>query len=159
MSERCPKHGTVIVRPSDVEPYCAMCGFGNPIATAAEPDADLDFHAWPPRPVGGQQVADLRCGVLVIHRETGIAVVVDRERSLLKNRSEAVEKLRALLAERGASEGPPPNLEGQRWRTKSGVVIVEVDRRVDGRGVKVAAVRSRTGAWHGWIHLSKLERL
>jgi hypothetical protein len=64
--------------------------------TAAD-DADLDFHAWPPRPVGGQQTGMVHCGVLVVHRETGIAVVVDRERSRLKNRREAVERLRAML--------------------------------------------------------------
>ena len=70
------------------------------------PDADLDFHAWPPRGVGGQQVRP-SAGVLVVHRETGIAVVVDRERSQLKNRREAVERLRALLGLRGTTQPPP----------------------------------------------------
>jgi hypothetical protein len=36
-------------------------------------DEDLEWHAWPPRPVGGQQVGGHRAGVLVVHKPTGIA--------------------------------------------------------------------------------------
>lgn len=66
-------------------------------APEAMVDSDLEIHAWPPRPTGGQQVADHRTGVLVVHRPTGIAVVVDSERSRLTNRAEAVKRLREVL--------------------------------------------------------------
>ncbi len=45
-----------------------------------------------------------------------------------------------------------------RWRTKSGLVVVEMGRRRDRRGVKVAAYRADTGGWHGWLHLRNLTR-
>jgi hypothetical protein len=61
-------------------------------------DEDLEWHSWPPRPVGGQQVGGHRAGVLVIHKPTGIAAVaVDGQRSQLRNRDQARAVLQAHL--------------------------------------------------------------
>lgn len=53
---------------------------------------DLDLHAWPPHRFGGQQVRE-NAGVLVIHRPTGLAAVSVDERSQLRNKSKAMERL------------------------------------------------------------------
>ncbi len=58
----------------------------------------IEFHAWPPRRVGGQQVTNLHPGVLAIDTETGAAAFVYSERSQLANQRLAEERVRLLLA-------------------------------------------------------------
>jgi protein subunit release factor A len=58
---------------------------------------DLEMHSWPPRRYGGQHVG-LSAGVLVVHVPTGIAVVEENERSQLRNREVAIDRLRELVA-------------------------------------------------------------
>jgi len=58
----------------------------------------IDFHAWPLRPTGGQQVSDKRVGVLAVDIETGLAVVVDSERSQHANKQIAERRLVQLVA-------------------------------------------------------------
>ncbi len=63
-------------------------------------DEDLEVHAWPPQPRGGQQVASYYAGVLLIHKPTGMAVVVtEEERSLIKCKAKALSRLKVLLAQ------------------------------------------------------------
>lgn len=59
----------------------------------------LEFHAWPPRHAGGQQVTKTSAGVLAIDLETGVAVHVGTERSQRANQRLAEERLRLLLSE------------------------------------------------------------
>lgn len=61
-------------------------------------DSDLEFHAWPYRKQGGQQFTKQYAGVLVVHKETGIAVVVESERSQMGNKALAVARVRELVA-------------------------------------------------------------
>lgn len=49
-------------------------------------------------------------------------------------------------------------MSARRWKTRSGVIVIERGRRTDERGVKIAAYREGTGGWHGWLHVEKLER-
>lgn len=58
---------------------------------------DLEFHAWPYRKQGGQHVRQ-ECGVLVVHKETGIAVVAESKRSQMGNKVLAVARVRELVA-------------------------------------------------------------
>ncbi|HET9063712.1 MAG TPA: peptide chain release factor-like protein [Candidatus Binatia bacterium] len=57
----------------------------------------IDFHHWPPRECGGQQVATPHRGVIAVHRDTGLAVLCESERSQHANRTIAAAKLRAVL--------------------------------------------------------------
>ena len=66
----------------------------------------VDVFPWPlPARHGGQYVGVNVAGILAVHRPTGIAVVVDSERSQHANRKLAVERLRRLveLHERSAA--------------------------------------------------------
>lgn len=58
---------------------------------------DIEVHSWPGRRLGGQHVGVDRGGVLLVHKPTGVAVVCDEERSQLRNRQAAFEKLRTVL--------------------------------------------------------------
>ncbi len=49
-------------------------------------------------------------------------------------------------------------MSARRWKTRGGVIVIERGRRTDERGVKIAAYREGTGGWHGWLHVTKLER-
>ena len=71
----------------------------------------IEFHAWPQRFHGGQQVAP-RVGLLAIHTASGLAVVIhDEDRlSLLKARRVAAERLAALVA---IEERQPPIAAGR----------------------------------------------
>jgi protein subunit release factor B len=64
-------------------------------------DTDIELHAWPARPVGGQHVNKYHCGCLAIHKPTGIAFVSTELRSQLANRNEAIKQLRLLVAGQG----------------------------------------------------------
>jgi hypothetical protein len=79
---------------------------------------DLDFHAWPPvASPGGQQVTDMRVGVLAIHRPTGIAVVCESECSRHANKAKAVAMLRAQLGIESDLERIRPVYEAAvKWR-------------------------------------------
>jgi len=46
---------------------------------------------------GGQHVAKECSGVRILHRPTGIGVLVNDERSQFKNKQKALEKLRTVL--------------------------------------------------------------
>lgn len=59
---------------------------------------ELEFHAWPPRRFGGQQLTETHPGVLAIHKRTGAAVLVMSERSQVRNQDLAVERMHLLLA-------------------------------------------------------------
>lgn len=58
----------------------------------------LEFHAWPPRHAGGQYTR-VTAGILAIDLETGVAALVDSERSQHGNQRLAEERVRLLLAE------------------------------------------------------------
>lgn len=60
--------------------------------------ADLEFHAWPLRPIGGQQTGRVHYGVLAVHKRTGASVVVTSERSQHANQKLAEERLGLMLA-------------------------------------------------------------
>lgn len=68
-----------------------------PYALRAAARPDLEYHAWPPRRAGGQHTG-VDAGVLVVDRRTGVAVVVDSERSQRSNLVLAEERIRLLLA-------------------------------------------------------------
>lgn len=67
--------------------------------------ADIEFHAWPPRKIGGQQVGRIHFGVLAVHKPSGLAVVVDSERSQVGNQRLAVERISALTDAAGVVIG------------------------------------------------------
>lgn len=74
------------------------------------PDSDLEWHAWPPPPPrGGQHVGRYGHGVLVIHRPTGLAAISTEERSQLRNRETAWERLRRVLVQAGHIKRPKPD--------------------------------------------------
>lgn len=65
-------------------------------------DEDLETRPWPPGlPPGGQHVGRMECGILMIHKPTGIAAVSTDERSQFKNRENARAKLDVLVAQCG----------------------------------------------------------
>jgi len=68
---------------------------------------EIEQYAWPIVPRGGQHVG-MRCGVLVVHKPTGLAVVCESERSQYRNREIAVEHLRQVVAceMRGHKDAP-----------------------------------------------------
>lgn len=61
------------------------------------PDSDLEWHAWPPRPHGGQIAGPTHHGVLVIHKPTGLAAFSTEHRSQLANKANARQLLQAHL--------------------------------------------------------------
>ena len=59
---------------------------------------DVEVRAWPPGPPpGGQHTGRMECGVMLIHKPTGIAAVSIDERSQYKNRANAWAKLELLV--------------------------------------------------------------
>ncbi len=60
-------------------------------------NTDLDVSIYPQRSTGGQQCGTPR-GIMVVHIPTGIGVVINDERSQIKNRAKAIRMLRVLLA-------------------------------------------------------------
>lgn len=61
------------------------------------PAEELRIDAYPPVSTGGQQVSLTRTGVKVTHEPTGFAVVVQSERSRLKNKDKAILYLEMIL--------------------------------------------------------------
>lgn len=60
-------------------------------------DDAVDYYAFPPRSGGGQQVVSVSTGVLAVHRESGVAVACTEERSQLKNRLLATDRLNNIV--------------------------------------------------------------
>jgi len=60
-------------------------------------DDEFEFHAWPPRRVGGQHAGLVGYGVLAIHVRTGLAAVATDGPSQMVNQSIAVARLQATL--------------------------------------------------------------
>lgn len=58
----------------------------------------IEFHAWPPARIGGQQTGRVRTGVLAIDTETGAAALVCSERSQHANQVLAEQRVQLLLA-------------------------------------------------------------
>lgn len=61
-------------------------------------DDDIEIRLWDRTTQGGQHVT-ARSAVVVLHRPTGLAVVVDSERSQLVNKAAALSKLAALVGQ------------------------------------------------------------
>jgi len=61
------------------------------------PGSDLEIKIWPPRSIGGQLVGGGSRGVCIVHRPTGITVVVDHERSQHRNRRIAMAAIEGAL--------------------------------------------------------------
>lgn len=61
---------------------------------------DIEVHAVANfrRTPGGQHVGNPNPGVLVVHKPTGLAIVVDDERSQIKCKAEALRRLRIMHA-------------------------------------------------------------
>ncbi len=59
---------------------------------------ELEYHAWPYRVIGGQQTGRVHTGVLVVHKHTGVAVVVDSSWSRHANQRLAEERIQLLLS-------------------------------------------------------------
>ena len=65
---------------------------------------DVTYEAWPRRDRGGQQVGVRGGGIIAIHVPTGIAIVVDDQRSQHANRIFALARLTVLVADLVADE-------------------------------------------------------
>lgn len=59
-------------------------------------DENIELHAWPPRPHGGQHVG-ISTGVLAYHRKLGIGAACTSERSQYRNREIALSRLQMLV--------------------------------------------------------------
>ena len=59
---------------------------------------DIELHAWPQHGrSGGQHTNRMSCGVLALHKPTGLAVVSTSERSQLSNKNAAITRLRVMV--------------------------------------------------------------
>lgn len=63
-------------------------------------DSDLTINPYPPRNQGGQHVG-ISYGIQVIHNPTGLQVIVNTERSQLKNKKVAESMIEWGLIEIG----------------------------------------------------------
>ena len=63
----------------------------------------ITFYVWPQRPIGDPQIADMPVGALAVDGETGIAIVVESERSPQANRQLAERRLAQLVTSQAAS--------------------------------------------------------
>lgn len=63
------------------------------------PQQDFEMHEWPP----GQPFAS--CGVLLVHRRTGIAVIETGEKRGIDNLAKAGRRLKSMLVELGYGDG------------------------------------------------------
>lgn len=68
-------------------------------------DADVEWYAWPLVPRGGQHTNMHAAGCMAYHKPTQIAVTCESERSRMKNRERALERLRVLVQRYGADLG------------------------------------------------------
>ncbi len=64
-------------------------------------DSDLTINTYPPRNQGGQHVGIIPCGIHMTHNPTGLQVIVNTERSQLKNRNVAKSMIEWGLTEIG----------------------------------------------------------
>jgi protein subunit release factor A len=64
-------------------------------------DDDIDVRAWSERYHGGQHTNGPDAGVVVLHKPSGVAIVVTQHRSQMKNKSEAFERLKRVLRDIG----------------------------------------------------------
>lgn len=60
-------------------------------------ERDIEWHAWPLRTTGGQQVTP-GPGIMGLHRPTGIAAWYEDKRSQMRNKAVVVDILRTLVA-------------------------------------------------------------
>ena len=64
-------------------------------------DSDLTINPYPPRNKGGQHVGIIPCGIHITHEPTGLQVIVNTERSQLKNKKVAQSMIEWGLTEIG----------------------------------------------------------
>lgn len=65
----------------------------------------LEYHRWPPEQRGGQHVTNRTVGILAIDTNTGVAVFVDKERSMHSNKELARKRILQLLVRLLFEEG------------------------------------------------------
>jgi protein subunit release factor A len=109
-------------------------------------DEDLEWHAWPPRPVGGQHVGGHRAGVLVVHKPTGIAAVsVDDQCSQLRNREQARAMLQAHLDAHALCGEHRSALVGLLEHAEQRLEDADRPHKVDAARAEIAALRAVLG--------------
>ena len=112
--QRCERIGTAMLAEAmRLEPYVRK-GERAPEPIRINDAGEFEEFAWPMQRGGGQHVTRTTAGVMIVHRDTGLAVAQDTERSQFKNKELAMKRLRALLVKSKASHaaGEPLSCAG-----------------------------------------------